>query len=232
MKDSMNQDKREHLAEIMRSLSENLLSNDFEFVMLRGLFALFRPSVAAFMSRKKGNGEDLIRVVELREDGERTDMISGAECVRRYGFSVSYTTSVQAPLFEGFSEIPGKVVIPFTSGDCHSLIHMAGMQDTENLSQECIALLQSMIELALNARCSTKKAMGSMNPDRGIGLSAHRIKTALSSIHTATDMLTDQDLSENDTEELKKLVQKGVVELTELIDMLLQLLHLNDGGKR
>ncbi|HAM50340.1 MAG TPA: hypothetical protein DCP92_06455 [Nitrospiraceae bacterium] len=220
----MNQDKGKHLAEIIRSLSENLVGEDFELVMLRVLSSLFRPSAAAFVSRETDGGADLIRVVELREDRQRTDMISEADFARRYGFSISHTTSGQTSLLEGFSELPGRLVSSFIIGKCHCLIYMTGIQDIEYLSEEHCAPLRSLIEMALNARYSIKKAMRSMEPDsETIAFSAHRIKTALSSIRTAADMLMDQDLSESDTVELKKLVHTGVIELTELIDRLLQM---------
>jgi signal transduction histidine kinase len=71
-----------------------------------------------------------------------------------------------------------------------------------------------------------------MHPDsQGIGFWGHRIKTTLSSIRTAVDMFMDQDLSEDDTEELKNLVRKGVIELSEIVDTLLQVSRLNNGNK-
>jgi len=44
-------------------------------------------------------------------------------------------------------------------------------------------------------------------------------------------MFMDQDLSEDDTEELKNLVRKGVIELSEIVDTLLQVSRLNNGNK-
>ncbi|MGD1076308.1 MAG: histidine kinase dimerization/phospho-acceptor domain-containing protein [Thermodesulfovibrionales bacterium] len=228
----MNHDKGKHLAEVIKNLSENLVGDDFELIMLRGLSHLFRASSVAFMSRKKDGGEDFIRVVELREDMEREDMLSEADFARRYGFSFSDAIAGHPPPGEGLSETPRTMVISFMTGKYHSLIHMTSINDTEYLSDERIVLLQPLIELALNARYSIKNVTGFMHPDsQGIGFWGHRIKTTLSSIRTAVDMFMDQDLSEDDTEELKNLVRKGVIELSEIVDTLLQVSRLNNGNK-
>ncbi|MGD0883985.1 MAG: hypothetical protein ABSA46_03760 [Thermodesulfovibrionales bacterium] len=228
----MNQDKEEHLAEVIKKLSENLLGDDFELIMLRGISHLFRPSSLAFMSRRKDSGEDSIRVVELGKDKAREDMLSEADFAGRYGFSISDTPSGHAPPGEGFSETSRTMVISFTAGKCHSLIHMTGIEDTEYLSDEHIARLRSLIEFALNARYTIKNVARLMNPDsQGIGFWGHRIKTTLSSIRTAVDIFTDKDLSDDDTEELRNLLHKGLIELTEIIDVLLQCLSLNNGNK-
>lgn len=214
----MNKDDAQRLSDLVSSLRADLLTDAFEQSLLRELSALLRPSLLVFAHRRRDGGEPRIQLCRLRAGQYQQEEVDAAGFAERFGFSFHAAPASPPVVMEGPPGSAGRIVMScqVKRHDCAVVTDSSGHPC---LSGDMLPLMHSTLGLLLQARYAVRDTLKKLGPDTVMNAGTlHRISGVVSAITGAAQMLLSPGYSDDDREELRRLAQKGISELTDILE--------------